>query len=68
MTGMTPLDFVRNIKMKHACMMLLNRTQNISEIAYAIGFTSPKYFSKCFKEEFGVTPSEYLQKHDGVHG
>lgn len=68
MTGMTPLDFVRNIKMKHACMMLLNWTQNISEIAYAIGFTSPKYFSKCFKEEFGVTPSEYLQKHDGVHG
>lgn len=63
MTGMTPLDFVRNIKMKHACMMLLSRTQNISEIAYAVGFTTPKYFTKCFKEEFGVTPSEYLQKH-----
>lgn len=62
MTGMTPLDFVRNVKMKRACMMLLARTLNISEIAYAIGFSSPKYFTKCFKEEFGVTPTEYLQR------
>lgn len=64
-TGMTPLDFIRNIKMKRACMMLLERKMNVSEIAYAIGFTSPKYFSKCFKDEFGVTPSEYLQQKIG---
>lgn len=64
MTGMTPLDFVRNIKMKRACMMLLARTLNISEIAYAVGFSTPKYFTKCFKEEFGMTPSEYVQKHN----
>lgn len=64
MTGMTPLDFVRNVKMKRACMMLLARTQNVSEIAYAVGFSNPKYFSKCFKEEFGMTPSEYVQKHN----
>lgn len=63
MTGLTPLDFVRNIKMKRACMMLLARTQTISEVAYAVGFTNPKYFTKCFKEEFGVTPTEYQQKH-----
>lgn len=68
MTGMTPLDFVRNIKMKRACMMLLDRTQNISEIAYAIGFTSPRYFSKCFKDEFGVSPTEYVQKHNDIRG
>lgn len=66
MTGMTPLDFVRNVKMKRACMMLLARTLNISEIAYAIGFSSPKYFTKCFKEEFGVTPTEYLQRQGEV--
>lgn len=64
MSGMTPLDFMRNVKMKRACMMLLSRKQNISEIAYAIGFSSPKYFTKCFKEEFGLTPSEYVQKHN----
>ena len=63
MTGMTPLDFIRNIKMKRACMMLFNRSHTISEVAYAVGFNSPKYFTRCFKDEFGVTPSEYLQKN-----
>jgi AraC-like DNA-binding protein len=61
-TGFTPLDFVRNIKMKRACMMLLTRRLTISEVAYAVGFNDPKYFTKCFKNEFGITPSEY-QKH-----
>lgn len=68
MTGMTPLDFIRNIKMKRACMMLLSRSHNISEVAYAVGFSTPKYFSRCFKDEFGVTPSEYLQKDGGDGG
>lgn len=62
-TGLTPLDFVRNIKMKRACMMLSAGHLTISEIAYALGFNDPKYFSKCFKNEFGTTPSEYQQKH-----
>ena len=46
-----------------ACMMLFNRSHTISEVAYAVGFNSPKYFTRCFKDEFGVTPSEYLQKN-----
>lgn len=58
-TGLTPLDFVRNIKMKQACRMLTEHELSISEIAYALGFTNPKYFTKCFKEEFGTTPTEY---------
>lgn len=62
-TGFTPLDFVRNIKMKRACMMLATKNQTISEVAYAVGFNNPKYFTKCFKEEFGTTPSEYQQTH-----
>jgi hypothetical protein len=49
--------------MKRACMMLFNRSHTISEVAYAVGFNSPKYFTRCFKDEFGVTPSEYLQKN-----
>jgi signal transduction histidine kinase/DNA-binding response OmpR family regulator/ligand-binding sensor domain-containing protein len=63
MTGLTPLDFIRNIKMKRACMMLLSQQMNISEVAYSVGFNNPKYFSKCFKDEFGVTPSEYQQRN-----
>ena len=63
MTGLTPLDFIRNIKMKRACMMLLTQQMNISEVDYAVGFSNPKYFSKCFKDEFGLTPSEYQQRN-----
>lgn len=62
MTGLTPLEFIRNIRLKYACEMLSRRDRNISEIAYATGFSSPKYFTKCFKEEFGLTPREYQEK------
>lgn len=62
MTGLTPLDFIHNIKMKRACMMLQNQQMNISEVAYAVGFNNPKYFSKRFKDEFGITPSEFAAR------
>lgn len=63
MTGMSPLDFMRNVKMKKACAMLSQHELSISEIAYALGFSNPKYFTKCFKEEMGQTPSEYQKIH-----
>ena len=63
---MTPLDFIRSIRMKRASKMLLAGTKNISEVAYAVGFTTPKYFTKCFKEEFGVTPSDYIRKESST--
>lgn len=59
---MPPLEFIRNIKMKHSCTLLLSGTLTISEVAYALGFDDPKYFSKRFKEAFGVTPSEYRNR------
>jgi DNA-binding response OmpR family regulator len=59
LTGLSPSEFVRNIRLKHACIMLKNETGNVSDIAYAVGFNDPKYFSTCFKAEFGVTPREY---------
>ena len=62
MTGMTPLDFIRNIKMKRACMMLFNRSHTISEVAYAVGFNSPKYFTRCFTKYFNTTPSSLLNE------
>ncbi|WP_308765163.1 response regulator [uncultured Bacteroides sp.] len=61
-TGCTPLEFIRNIKLKYACSLLDNKVISISEVAYAIGFSTPKYFTKCFKEEFGMTPTEYQNK------
>ncbi len=62
LTGLAPSDFVRNIRLKHACLMLKNDTGNISDIAYATGFNDPKYFSTCFKAEFGLSPREFAKK------
>ena len=61
LTGLSPGEFIRNIRLKHAAQMLANNIGNISEIAFAVGFNDPKYFSRCFKVEFGMTPREYQE-------
>ncbi|MDD4993597.1 MAG: two-component regulator propeller domain-containing protein [Paludibacter sp.] len=61
LTGLSPGEFIRNIRLKHAAMMLTNNIGNVSEIAYSVGFNDPKYFSRCFKIEFGLTPKEYQE-------
>lgn len=63
LTGLSTSEFVRNIRLKHACIMLEHETGNISDIAYAVGFNDPKYFSTCFKIEFGMTPKEYIKSN-----
>lgn len=60
LTGLTPNDFVMNRKMARAAFLLRNRPQmQIAEIAYSLAFGSPRYFSRCFKEQFGCPPAEY---------
>lgn len=59
LTDMTPLDFIHSVKMKHACQLLRNSRLSVSEIAYSLGFSNPKYFTKRFKAGIGCTPSEY---------
>lgn len=61
LTGLSPGEFIRSIRLKHAALMLQNNTGNISEIAFAVGFNDPKYFSRCFKSEFDLTPREYQE-------
>lgn len=61
-TGHTPNEYVRIIRMKKAMELLQEEKYNISEIAYRIGMNDPLYFSKCFKAQFGVPPSAYLHK------
>lgn len=58
-TGRTPLDFIRNIKMKHAKHMLEDKDRSVTEVAATLGYFNRKYFTTCFKEEFGMTPSEF---------
>jgi signal transduction histidine kinase/ligand-binding sensor domain-containing protein/AraC-like DNA-binding protein len=61
LTGMAPLEFVRNIRMKASCRIFTEKKCNITEVAYAVGFNDPKYFSACFKKEFGISPMEYIE-------
>lgn len=59
LTGTTPVDFLRNYRLKKAAALLKQGQYSVSEIAYRSGFSSPAYFSKCFKTLYGVTPTEY---------
>ena len=61
--GMTPVDFVRHIRMQRAQELVIKSNYPFSQIAYMVGFSDPKYFSKCFKKATGKTPSEY--RNDG---
>ncbi len=61
-TGKTPIEFIRIIRLKRAAQYLRESQQSVSEIAYQTGFSNPKYFRKYFKDEFGVLPSEYQEK------
>lgn len=63
-TGLTPLEYIRRVKMQHACRMLKNSHTTVNEVALALGYYNRKYFTACFKEEYGLTPSEYQKKQD----
>lgn len=60
-TGKSPIEFIRIIRLKRAAQLLRESQLQISEIAYQVGFNNPKNFSKYFKEEFGMLPSQYQQ-------
>ena len=64
----TPIDFLRNYRLKVATKLLQEKNHTISEIAYSTGFSSPAYFSKCFKSLYGITPTEYLDKFNAKEG
>lgn len=60
LTGTSPVDFLRNYRLSKAAVLLRQKQYTVSEIAYQVGFSSPAYFSKCFKQVYEVTPTEYL--------
>ena len=62
-TGLTPNDFTLKLKLEEAMHLLNNAPHlNVTEISYQLGFSSARYFSKCFKSQFGVSPSAYRKK------
>jgi len=62
LTGQTTATFIRNQRLSKAAEMLKKELLNISEITYKVGFNDVKYFRKCFKNKFGLTPSEYKKQ------
>ena len=62
-TGHSPNEYIRIIRMKKAAELLANTNMNISEVSYEVGINDPFYFSKCFKAQFGITPSQLKNEH-----
>ena len=63
MTGTAPSDFIRNLRLQQATVLLENKDLSITQIAYAVGFTSQTHFSSAFKKVYGLSPMEYAQSN-----
>lgn len=61
-TGSSPSDYIRQVRMKKAAMLLQQHKFTVSEVMYMVGFSSSSYFSKCFALQFGCTPRQYAEK------
>jgi len=57
-TGVTPVELLRKMRLQEAYVLLGSTTKTVAEIAFEVGFNTPGYFSKCFKEEYGKLPGE----------
>ena len=64
LTGQTPHDFIRNIRLKQAANLLAGQNMNITEVMYACGFNNPASFSTIFKKFYGMSPREYMNEHN----
>jgi AraC-like DNA-binding protein len=60
-TGFSPSELIRTIRLRKAAALLINQVDSVSQISLAVGFEDHSYFSKAFKKQFGVPPSEYAQ-------
>ena len=62
LTNHSPVELLRITRLKKASALLSTTDKTISEITYEVGFTSPSYFTKCYKEYFGESPSDFLKR------
>ena len=64
MVGLSPVEYIRLIRMKRAAILLSQSKFSVSEVMYSVGFTNSGYFSKCFQKAFGTTPTKYAQQSE----
>ncbi|WP_445736721.1 hybrid sensor histidine kinase/response regulator transcription factor [Mariniflexile sp.] len=62
LTGLSLIDYIREQRVKKAAILLTKYGYNISEVAYMVGFNNPKYFSKCFKNQYGISPKDFCNE------
>ena len=62
LTGQTPVDYIKSIRIKKASMLLKQKKFTVSEVMYMVGFSNHSYFSKCFHEQYGKTPKQYMEE------
>lgn len=62
LTGETPVEYIRSVKLEKAAVLLEKSDMNIAQVAYSAGFATPNYFTKSFKAKYNMLPSEYIAK------
>lgn len=66
LTGMAPIEFIKEMRVKRAAQLIETGDYNMTQIAYMVGINDPRYFSKCFKQHYGMTPTEYKETKSGT--
>ena len=59
-------EFIRTVRLKRAAQYLASGDMRITDVIYSVGFNSHSYFTKCFREKFGMSPKEYVAKHKKI--
>jgi DNA-binding response OmpR family regulator len=62
LTGQPAQVFIRTLRLKKAASLLAQKRGNVTEVAYEVGFNNLSYFARCFKDEYGISPSEYISR------
>jgi AraC-like DNA-binding protein len=67
LTDYSIVEFIRTIKMNRAAQLLRTGQYRVSQAAYMVGFNDPKYFTRCFKEQFNINPSDLTRNQDSIN-
>lgn len=67
LTGKSPVELIKEYRINKSCLLLRTGQFSVSEVAYKVGFSDPGYFSRCFRDQFSMSPAEYLKTHNLKH-